>query len=964
MHRSGTSLIANLLRDCGLFLGKSSEIMVDRSEDNLEGYSETIEILQFNDRLLNNFGGSWKDVPAFSENWQTDPSLSEFRNEAYKLSQKYALENGPWGWKDPRATLLIPFWRQVYPEAKVIFCVRNPIEIAVSLNKRVNYDKYPYGVDFESGISITDKYFDAMAEYLEDENSIFTHYDTWMENPYDELVRIAEFSEIIIDESRFKAIIDRVNLEYKRNNYSEELFNQIPEITLELSKKYIGLSKKSGRIFEGFSDSISKLPQSFLDFYSTIQTFNGRAYNRIIELYTSKEKLQRLNNEMTYQISDMSKYRLQIEKERNDYKNILHSINNLPLVKIQRLLSKLNIFKKGTFWYFAKPSFAINLLLSFISSSHKQKVRQYLNVYRNLFDANWYLAKNIDVQYLGIDPFYHYLKSGWKEGRNPNPLFDTKYYLEQNPDIEQVGINPLVHYGTYGWQEERNPHILFDVNWYLSKYPDVEEAGMEPLSHYLSIGYKEMREPTFWFKPEKYLESLSLSKDSLEINPFAHFVENCDDVYKYYNRNLIGEITKNTMLARINRNAQSILEYPKKSPDSVLTEGELKDLLLETLSQDEFHLSISHDNYLKVPGGIQNCISDEQSGYNKNGIGYLHLYPFNLKPTVLLENKEFYIAINCNEVELGVAQSHIFAHVLSDILKSKKMQNIYLHQLLGINLVWLNEIVNIQNNVKTYFWLHDYFSICPSYNLLRNGIEYCNAPDVGSNSCSICLYGDLRSAQLSALSKFFENNEINIITPANFTKEFWQKKTTLKYNEITVVPHGSLNFEQTNIVKTQVDSPLRIAFLGYPSYPKGWTTYRQLVSNFADDPRYSFYHLGNSGPKNYLPLEFIEVNVTGQNRTEMVDALKEHQIDVTFLWSVWPETYSYTLYESIGAGCFIISNALSGNIKDVVDSQKCGVIYQDEDQLIKVFEGTEFYNRAKKYFENGKKLVPFNLRQV
>ena len=42
----------------------------------------------------------------------------------------------PWGWKDPRTTVTLPFWLALFPNARVIHLVRNGIDVAESLYQR------------------------------------------------------------------------------------------------------------------------------------------------------------------------------------------------------------------------------------------------------------------------------------------------------------------------------------------------------------------------------------------------------------------------------------------------------------------------------------------------------------------------------------------------------------------------------------------------------------------------------------------------------------------------------------------------------------------------------------------------------------------------------------------------------------------------------------------------------------
>lgn len=73
------------------------------------------------------------------------------------------------------------------------------------------------------------------------------------------------------------------------------------------------------------------------------------------------------------------------------------------------------------------------------------------------FDREYYLAANPDVATAGMEPVDHFLKYGWREGRNPNSKFDTAYYLQANPDVAATGANPFHHYLLSGRAEGRAP---------------------------------------------------------------------------------------------------------------------------------------------------------------------------------------------------------------------------------------------------------------------------------------------------------------------------------------------------------------------------------------------------------------------------------------------------------------------------------------------------------------------------
>ena len=77
------------------------------------------------------------------------------------------------------------------------------------------------------------------------------------------------------------------------------------------------------------------------------------------------------------------------------------------------------------------------------------------------FDTSWYLKEYPDVAEAKMNPILHYLRFGYKEGRNPSKKFNTNAYLGNNPDVNQTGMNPLYHYIKFGKDEGRSPSGQF-----------------------------------------------------------------------------------------------------------------------------------------------------------------------------------------------------------------------------------------------------------------------------------------------------------------------------------------------------------------------------------------------------------------------------------------------------------------------------------------------------------------------
>lgn len=142
MHRSGTSLIARLLDDLGLFQG-----------DELQDDHESTHFLEINDTLMKRVGATWDNpapVRGFLENADAvgltlkclRADLQGRQIAGYLGRKRYAKSRGlgkldePWGWKDPRTVFTLPLWLQLFPSAKLVYIVRNGVDVASSLRVR------------------------------------------------------------------------------------------------------------------------------------------------------------------------------------------------------------------------------------------------------------------------------------------------------------------------------------------------------------------------------------------------------------------------------------------------------------------------------------------------------------------------------------------------------------------------------------------------------------------------------------------------------------------------------------------------------------------------------------------------------------------------------------------------------------------------------------------------------------
>ncbi len=185
MHRSGTSAVARGLAALGVSLGDN--LMPPAPDNNNRGFFEDLDIYHLNERLLSKARSVWHKLAPLDSVAMTGPAFSPERREAGSLlAQK--IQAGPFGFKDPRTALLLPFWRCVFEDlgldARYVIVVRNPFEAAASLEAR---DRIP----LTKGIALWAKHTIEAFRHTQGETRVVIAYDRLLHDPYAELRRMA-----------------------------------------------------------------------------------------------------------------------------------------------------------------------------------------------------------------------------------------------------------------------------------------------------------------------------------------------------------------------------------------------------------------------------------------------------------------------------------------------------------------------------------------------------------------------------------------------------------------------------------------------------------------------------------------------------------------------------------------------------------------------------------------------------
>ncbi len=191
MHRSGTSMVAHTLHQCQIYLGPE-EVLKHAASDNPDGFWEDAEFVRINEEILVRSFGGWDTPPLLLPGWESRPEMASLREKALQLIDQR--RGQPiWGWKDPRSSLTLPFWKSLVPGLRVVLCLRNPLEVAQSLFRR-------NGLSIPFGLRLWYAYQGLAQAATQAGDRIITHFDSHFSNPLAEIRRILEFLHVEVRE--------------------------------------------------------------------------------------------------------------------------------------------------------------------------------------------------------------------------------------------------------------------------------------------------------------------------------------------------------------------------------------------------------------------------------------------------------------------------------------------------------------------------------------------------------------------------------------------------------------------------------------------------------------------------------------------------------------------------------------------------------------------------------------------
>ena len=491
MHRSGTSATTRAINLLGASLPPS---LLAPAADNRLGFWEPDDLWSINDSILRAADASWDDWRPIDLGLIPPPTRERFQGLVRKTLERYFPQVGVFVLKEPRTCRLLPIWLPMVDAtgatAKCVVPLRNPLEVAESLKRR-------NGFPLHKGLLLWLRYILDVEQHTRGRERAFFAYDALLSDwrSVERNLREALGAWPAYSPDAARQIDDFLDTDHRHQVANDAALLDNPAIP-------DWLKDASGALHDLQSDPDSTGAMRTLDvvrsrFDAACVTFGfavttERAAFRAFE--SEREALALAESErntaiatlrataagLEHQLQDRQARCEDLEGQLQDrqaqFDALAADVQNQRKLS-ERLAIRLNRIQTGPAWKLAWPlrwlearlPRAIGLVVysgRMIAWGLRLKLPRKLKcaalarrlVREGLFDIDWYIAQHPDIALGGYDPIYHWLDSGWKQDRDPNPRFDMAWYRRQQLSSDDAGINPLIHYLKIGRAQGKPTH--------------------------------------------------------------------------------------------------------------------------------------------------------------------------------------------------------------------------------------------------------------------------------------------------------------------------------------------------------------------------------------------------------------------------------------------------------------------------------------------------------------------------
>ena len=325
-------------------------------------------------------------------------------------------------------------------------------------------------------------------------------------------------------------------------------------------------------------------------------------------------------------------------------------------------------------------------------------------------------------------------------------------------------------------------------------------------------------------------------------------------------------------------------------------------------------------------GGTQLHVKDLTMGLRDTYNIFVAARDYNyLNVTGYIGEKEYFFKFYIGEKpKFPIFYDKKMADLYGQILEAFRIDIVHIHHTYGLTLD-LYKQAHIRE-IPLYVTLHDYYSICPTIKMLDQNNELC----IGADSEERCIQCLNRQQDIAVTVNYIKNwreeygdalkMAESIIVPSESARNIILSYYPFLTGRFCVIEHGSHTLRR--IKREGKNSKFHVAFLGGISPAKGSEYAFQMIKN--GDTSIEWYLFGMFGHNDLSMMNRKNFHkIGGYEREELPDLMEKYQIDLVCILPIWPETFCYTISESILCGIPVLATDI-GAVGERVKTLGCG----------------------------------------
>lgn len=326
MHRSGTSLIAGVLRILGVNLGEN---LMGSAPSNELGHFEHSEINLINDAVLKQLNSSWDDANELPDFWHKREDILPYKQQIKDIIGRDFAKSPLFCIKDPRISILLPIYLNIFAELDIeplfIIMKRDAAEISKSLYQRNDFSLI-------KSLDIIIKYEKSIERFTDNAKKVYISFNDLVNYPRYCIEKIKDNLGIPLKsyENLEKDLVKFIDPRLKHHNLLADQL--LKDLLSSLNSSYKNL-KEQGDLLAEKEDSVNKL-SAFSN--SQDQQLKNLAENleaREEENAILSENLKAKEGEAVILLEDLKAKEGDLKAKQEDINNFIVVIEELKAAK-------------------------------------------------------------------------------------------------------------------------------------------------------------------------------------------------------------------------------------------------------------------------------------------------------------------------------------------------------------------------------------------------------------------------------------------------------------------------------------------------------------------------------------------------------------------------------------------------------------------------------------------------------